>query len=399
MNMVAVPRIQIAEAYAPLLTEDWRHKSFYGGRGAARSWSVARALLIKTSVDPLRVLCTREHQSSIKDSVHKLLKDQIEKCQLGGWYVTDKSIRSPVGGEFMFKGLRHNIEDIKSMEGIDICWIEEAERTSEESWKTLIPTIRKPGSEIWSTWNVNTEDDPTYKRLVENPPPTALVRKTSWRDNPWFPEVLRQEMEYDFQVDPDAAMHIWEGEPKTNSDAQVLNGKWIVDEFTPGADWDGPYYGADWGFATDPTVLIRLWIHDKVLYVEYEAYQVGCEITKTGELFESAVPEAKDHLIRADSARPETISHVKSEGFRIEAAPKWSGSVEDGITFLRSFRRIVIHPRCKHAKQEAKLWSYKTDRLTGDVLPRLEDKHDHTWDAARYALAPLIKRKQKWGVA
>lgn len=299
---------------------------------------------------------------------------------------------------FIFEGLKHNITKIKSMEGIDIVWCEEAERISEESWRVLIPTIRKSGSEIWVSFNPDQETDPTYQRFVVNPPEDAIVKKVSWEDNPYFPDELKREMERDYRTDPEAAAWIWAGECRTITDAQVLKGKWIIQEFTPKGDWSGPYFGADWGFSQDPTALVSMWIGDNKLWVEHEAYGVGVDIADTPALFDT-VPDSRQYVIRADSARPETISHVRKAGFRILAAEKWTGSVEDGISFLRSFEHIVIHPRCKRIAQEARLWSYKTDQLTGDVLPKLKEGHDHGWDAVRYGLEPVIKRRSSGKVA
>jgi phage terminase large subunit len=145
---------------------------------------------------------------------------------------------------------------------------------SERSWEILIPTIRKAGSEIWVTFNPAQESDPTYQRFVVHPPPGAIVRKVSWKDNPWLPDVLRAELEHLRRTDPDAYHHVWEGGTWTRSDAQVFNGKWIVDDFQPvtgdrdmAKNWNGPYFGADWGFSTDPTVLLKMWVHDKKLYI------------------------------------------------------------------------------------------------------------------------------------
>ncbi|MHA2248615.1 MAG: PBSX family phage terminase large subunit [Candidatus Hodarchaeales archaeon] len=185
----------------------------------------------------------------------------------------------------------------------------------------------------------------------------------------------------------------------TISNAQVLFGKAVVEPFDPQDDWYGPYQGADWGFANDPTVLIRCWVTgsadslERELYIEHEAYGIGVDINETPELFDS-VPDARDYTTRADSARPETISHMKQHGYpRMESVKKSPGSVKDGVAHIRGYRRIVIHPRCKHAAEEARLWSYKKDAKTGDVLPILIDRHDHCWDATRYALEPLISRK------
>lgn len=294
------------------------------------------------------------------------------------------------GSLFLFEGLRHNVTKIKSMEGIDICWVEEAERVSDDSWKILIPTIRHGGSEIWVTFNPEQETDPTYTRFVKHPPPDAMVKKVGWEDNPWFPDTLKKEKDYNYEVDPDSASHIWGGECKRISDAQVLKGKWKIEEFETQSHWLGPYLGADWGFSQDPTTLIKSWVHDQTLYIEQEAYGVGVEITETANLFDT-IHGARKHTIRADSARPETISHLKRQGFNIVAAKKGPGSVQDGVAHLRGYRDIVIHPRCTYTAREARLWSYKVDKLSGDVLPVLIDANNHCWDAIRYSLEPLIK--------
>ena len=383
-------KVELPEAFQ-FLAQPARYKVAYGGRGSAKSWSVARVLCLLAASKPIRILCARELQSSIRDSVHRLLADQIEALNLSARLeIQNAEIRGVNGSLFIFEGLRHNTTKIKSMEGIDICWVEEAERVSEESWKILVPTIRKPGSEIWVTFNPEQETDPTYTRFVKNPPPDAIVRKVNHDQNPWFPIELRKEMEYDYRVDPDSAAHIWGGECKKIGDAQVLKGKWTIDDFTPEADWNGPYYGADWGFSQDPTTLVRMWIHKRTLYIEYEAYGVGVEITETPALFDN-VPGSRKHTIRADSARPETISYMKRQGFNIMAAKKGPGSVEDGIAHLRGYEKIIIHPRCKYAAQEARLYSYKVDKLTGDILPILLDANNHIIDAIRYGLEPVIK--------
>jgi phage terminase large subunit len=383
-------KVALPEAFQ-FLTEAARYKVAYGGRGSAKSWSVARVLCLLAASKPIRILCARELQSSIRDSVHRLLADQIDALNLSARLeIQNAEIRGVNGSLFIFEGLRHNTTKIKSMEGIDICWVEEAERVSEESWKILVPTIRKPGSEIWVTFNPEQETDPTYTRFVKNPPPDAIVRKVNHDQNPWFPIELRKEMEYDYRVDPDSAAHIWGGECRKIGDAQVLKGKWTIDDFTPEADWNGPYYGADWGFSQDPTTLVRMWIHKRTLYIEYEAYGVGVEITETPALFDN-VPGSRKHTIRADSARPETISYMKRQGFNIMAAKKGPGSVEDGIAHLRGYEKIIIHPRCKYAAQEARLYSYKVDKLTGDILPILLDANNHIIDAIRYGLEPVIK--------
>lgn len=380
-------------AYADVLFGAQRYTVLYGGRAAGRSWSVARALLIQAAERPLRVLCARELQNSIKDSVHRLLTDQIALLGLPGYTVTQYEIRHANGSLFLFEGLRYNVNRIKSLEGIDVAWVEEAERVSADSWQTLIPTIRKAGSRIVVVFNPDQEDDPTYQRFVVHPPPDAVVVRCNAEDNPWLPDELRAERDYLYAVDPDAAAHVWGGECRHASDAQVLRGKWVVEEFEPALGWDGPYHGADFGFAQDPTTLVRCWLHGRRLYIEHESYRVGLELDHTADRWRADVPDCERYAIRADNARPESISYLRRHGVpRIEGVEKWKGSVEDGIAHLRQYEQIVIHPRCRHTKDEARLYSYKVDSRTGDILPDVLDAHNHTIDAIRYALAPLIRR-------
>lgn len=392
-------RVNLPTAFRPLLTPA-RYKVFYGGRGGAKSWNIARALIGLAYTGTYRILCAREIQASIKESVHHLLAEQIELMGLEPWFtVREKAITSHTGSEFIFKGLLHNVRGIKSTEGTDICWIEEAENVSNNSWMTLIPTIRKPGSEIWVSFNPADETDPTYQRFVVTPPPEAIVRKVSWRDNPHFPAVLAAERDHLKRVDPDAYQHVWEGECRISSDAQILYGKWKVEEFEPGEGWDGPYFGLDFGFSQDPTAAVKLWIHQRTLYVEYEVWAIGCDIDRTGALLD-AMPGARSHVMRADCARPETISYLQRHSYpNVIGVDKWPGSVEDGIAHLRQYDRIVIHPRCKKTAEEARLYSYKIDRLSGDILADVVDANNHIWDAVRYALNPMIRNNKMGALA
>lgn len=383
--------VQIPPAFRGL-KKAARYKIYYGGRGSAKSWTVARVLIMMAYQYPVRVLCVRELQTSIGDSVYRLLCDQISLLGLRPWFnITRDGITSVAGAQFLFKGIRHNVDDIKSTEGIDICWVEEAQRVSVASWDVLIPTIRKEGSEIWVTFNPDSEDDPTYKRFVVNEQPNAVVRKVNYDENPYFPDTLRQEMEYCKRVDYDAYLHIWEGNPKTLSNAIIFRGKYRVEAFETPADQDVFYYGADWGFAQDPTVLVRCFIRDRVLYIDHEAYGVGVELDEIPQLFQ-VVPNARKYTIKADSARPETISHLANKGWNIVSVEKWKGSVEDGIAHIRTFEEVVIHERCKHTAEEFRLYSYKVDKVTEEILPIVVDKHNHCIDALRYALEQHIRK-------
>ena len=200
-----------------------RYKIYYGGRGAGKSHSVAKALLILGARSPIRVLCAREYQTSIKDSVHKLLCDQIELMNMHSIYeITQNSIRGRNGSEFAFVGLKNNVANVKSYEGIDICWVEEAQTVSRMSWNTLIPTIRKEGSEIWVTFNPELETDETYQRFVVRPPEGAVVQKINWSDNPWFPDVLALEKDALKSRDPSAYQTVWEGLCRLTVDGAIF---------------------------------------------------------------------------------------------------------------------------------------------------------------------------------
>lgn len=384
-----------------------RYKVAYGGRGGAKSWGFARAAIVRAMQGKVRILCARELQSSMKDSVHKLLADQIDLMGLSPWFTVLKdSIRCKLtGSEFLFKGLRLNPQEIKSTEGIDICWVEEAHAVSAESWLVLDPTIRKPGSEIWISFNPADEQDPTYQQFVLTHRENAIVRKIGFEDNPWFPSVLDVQRLHMLENDPNAYEWVWGGTPRKIAESVIFNKRVVFDGFETPEDARF-YFGADWGFANDPTALIRCFIEDlpdgqQDLFIDYEAFGEHVELDELPAMFRGGktpdgahdflgVPGADLWPIKADGARPETISMMAKQGFHIVAAEKWPGSVEDGIAHLKAFRRIIIHPRCKRMSQEARLYSYKVDKKTGDILPVVVDAHNHGWDALRYALDGII---------
>lgn len=378
----------------PNWVEQWqqpsRYKIAYGGRGSAKSWSVARLLLLRVMQSPTRVLCAREYQASIADSVHKLLSDTIINLELPGFTIGKTTISHVIGSEIIFIGLARNPHNVKSFEGIKIVWCEEAHAISEDSWRQLIPTIRSADSEIWITYNPRYIDDPTCQRFYgSNAPQNAIVCEVNHDKNPWFPDVLQEEMERDYSRDPEVAEHIWGGKPLQFSNAQVLKAKWIVEDFKPNDTWDGPYFGIDWGI-TDPTAVVKCWLNGDVLYIERELYARNVQDMAA---FIDKMPGLKTHTSRADNAWPETINSLKRAGFtRMEAVKKWPGSVDDGVFWLRSRQQIVIHSRCKNTIEEAGLWRFKTDNA-GNVLEKLVDANNHAWDAVRYAMQQHIRKR------
>jgi phage terminase large subunit len=418
------PELPVWTLWLDVLMDDHgipvRHRVAYGGRGASKTRSFATKLLLRGLSRTERVLCTREFQRSIRDSVHRVLVDEINRMGLGvlgsGHYlVTDREIRGVNNTLFIFAGLHRNANGIKSLEGVTIAWVEEAQSVSQESIDALEPTIREEGSEIWWSYNPRFATDPVdamFRPKDGRPPPGTVLIPVNYNDNPYFPDVLRRKMEYDRGRDPDKYAHIWKGAYLQRSEAKVFrNWKIRPFEIPEGAVIR---FGADWGFSIDPTVLTGCFIgswkgeawesdpvadhNGRVLFVRYEAYEVGCQIDDTPALFAGdapkgewdnrrglqGIPEARRWKIIADSARPEIISYMARRGFSIEPAKKGPGSVEEGVTFLQSFD-ICVHPDCVNTADEMTFYEYKTDPKTNEVLPELKDKNNNVIDALRYA--------------
>ncbi len=382
-------RIETPRAFLPLLRPA-RFKGLKGGRGAAKSWFVADRMIEDAICSHQRVACLREYQSSIKDSAKRLIEDRIKTHGVGALFqVTDTEIRAPHGGLFVFKGLAMGkerggtAEALKSLEGFTRAWVEEAQTISQRSLDLMTPTFRK-GSEMWFTWNPRHPRDAVDRLFVENAEdPDFVCVKVNYRDNPWFPDDLRRDMERDRQRDPDKYAHIWLGDYQRRSEAAVFR-NWRQAEFETPADARF-HFGADWGFANDPSVLVRCWRNGRTLYVDHEAWKIGCQIEFLPALFDT-VPEARKWPIIADSARADTVDYMQRHGYpKMVGSLKGAGSVEDGIEFLKS-HDIVVHPRCQHAIDELASYSWKVDPHTNEVLPVLEDKNNHVIDSLRYAL-------------
>lgn len=405
---MATIQLKIPEKLEPVFLGEADVRGAYGGRGSGKTRTFAmmtavRAYMWAASGDNGIILCGRQFMNSLADSSMEEVKAAIRsEAWLAPYFdIGEKYIRTapilPGRIDYSFTGLDRNVDSVKSKARVKLGWVDEAEPVTETAWAKLIPTLREDDSELWVTWNPEKSDSPTHKRFRETTDARTKVVEMNWRDNPWFPDVLDRVRRKDAKERPDTYHHVWEGDFLNVSDAQVLKGRFASEEFSPAPDWNGPYFGADWGFSVDPTALVKCWVHNRTLYIEHEAYGHEVAIDDTPALFDK-IAGSRDHVIRADNARPETINYMQRHGFpRCGPADKWPGSVEDGVEHLRSYERIVIHPRCTNAFREARLWSYKTDRLTGDVLPVLLAGNDHCWDAVRYACTPLIKRRAKAG--
>lgn len=397
--------IELPPKLIPVFQGEARYRGAYGGRGSGKTFSFAkmsavRAFMYAEAGRTGVILCGREFMNSLEESSLEEVKKAIRSepwlddyFDIGEKYIRTKNRRV----KYVFAGLRHNLDSIKSKASVLLAWVDEAEGVSEVAWRKLMPTVRESGSEVWVTWNPESDESSTHRRFRETERPKIV--EMNWQDNPWFNDALEEERRDDLANRADTYDHVWEGAFLTRTDAQVFAGKFEVGDFEPSVDADGPYCGLDFGFAKDPTAGVELWVDGENLIVRREAGKVGLELDDTAEFIGSRIPSFKDHASRADSARPETISYLKRHGFpRIEGVSKWSGSVEDGVEFIKSFKKVLIHSDCVATAREFRLYSYKVDRLSGDIKPAIVDANNHYIDAIRYGLGPLIKPRGMAGI-
>lgn len=401
---------KIARVFRPLLAPA-RYKGAYGGRASGKSHFFAEQLVFDHVLTPgLRSIGVREVQHSLKQSVRQLLLDKIAAHNLRSFFeVREAEIRSPGEGRINFAGMQDaTAETIKSFEGARRAYVEEAQTISARSWSMLRPTIRAEGSEIWCAWNPRNDTDPIDEFFRRDPPPGSIAVQANYEDNPWLNQTILDEIAYDKRRDPDRYAHVWLGRYETRSAATVFR-NWRVEWFETPSDARF-YHGADWGFSIDPTVLIRCFMQDRTLFIDREVSAIGCEIDDLPALFAGSdrrdpprwsnrhgrlgIETSRDWPIIADSARPETISYMRRLGFKIEPAAKGRDSVREGVEWLRTMD-IVVHPDCKRTIDELATYQWQTDRLTGEVLPKLRDEKNHVIDSLRYALEPYRRAAAK----
>jgi len=375
-----------------------RYKIYYGGRGAGKSHSVAKALLILAAKSPIRVLCAREFQTSIKDSVHKLLCDQIELMGMFSIYeITQNSIRGINGSEFAFIGLKNNIANVKSYEGIDIAWVEEAQTVSRMSWNTLIPTIRKEKSEIWVTFNPELETDETYQRFVLKPPENALVQKINWSDNPWFPETLALEKDALKSRDPSSYQTVWEGLCRQTVDGAIFANEMQLAELDGritkvNYDPTKPVHAIfDLGWADSTAIWFLQFIGMETRLIRYQednqktiSHYLALMQTY-GYMYDTLwLPhDAQNKTLASNGKSIEEI--VRAAGYKtriIERTP-----VVDSINAARTIFRNCWFDRenCHDGLQCLRHYRYEVDPETGQFSRKpLHDQYSHGADAFRY---------------
>jgi phage terminase large subunit len=394
--------LEFPPSFAPLVNYHGRYLVAHGGRASGKSHSFARLLTARCVSDAsIRAICAREVQLSLQQSVKALLESIIHQYSLWHYfrvmhnYIEILDDKRKPKGVIIFQGLlRHTAHSIKSLEAFDICWIEEGQVISKHSWDLVRPTIRKPGSQIWISFNPEFEDDPIDEFFRgPNSPINARVVEMNYKNNPWVSKETLEEAENDKRRDVESYNHIWGGDHNKKSTARVFK-NWRIGTFEEFEGFNNrkrkPRYGADWGFANDPSVLVEVFESDckKKLYITQEAVGLHIEVDELDKLF-LQIENCDKWPIRADSNRPDTISYMQRNGFPlIRKAKKGPDSVKDGIEFLLKYE-IIVHPECKHAQHELKHYSYEVDKLTGKILPILEDKKNHIIDSIRYAVEDM----------
>ena len=396
---------EIPQVFEPLFSP-CRRKCYHGGRGAGKTQNMARVLLTLCMQEKLFVVILREYMSSIRDSSHRMLSEQIVEMGYDKYFnVLKSSITCKLtGSEIVFYGLSNaTAANILSITNADIAWVDQAEAVSEHSLDLFEPSIRGKGpfggagAEIWYSMNPDSPDDVVYDRYVTHKADygSDLISVfVSYQHNPWFPESLRKDMELCKARSLEAYENIWLGKPKSFRDKQIFNIKGqvrIVDFPEPDENVWQQFYGADWG-STDPTVLVKCWVFNNELWIEHEFYKRDCPIEQIASEFD-AIPGASTHIIRGDCSNPALIKYLKRNGLPHLVPCKKAKSVLFGIDYLKSFLHINIHPRCKETIDEFHQYSWKTRRVNQTILivPDEPDAgYDHVIDSLRYALEPLI---------
>lgn len=384
--------------WAKPLFEPHRIKTLYGGRGSGKSWAVARALITLAARRPIRVLCAREVQRSIRDSVHRLLCDQIERLGLGaGFVTTEHEIKHVNGSLFVFSGLaQHTVESIKSFEGCDICWVEEAQTVSKRSWDILTPTIRKSGSEIWLTLNPDMDTDETYSRFVEQPEPDSWTHAANWKDNPWFNEELEKERQSTLRRDPQAYPNIWDGQPKRVADGAIYRYE-MTKVYEEHRVRPVPYdpllkVHTVWDLGYADSMAIGFWqrqgsevrcidyIEDSYRTLDFYVAEIEKRKYRWGSDF---IPH--DGRARDFKTGKSTEEHLSTMGRNPSVLPMVA--VEEGIKAARlMFPRVWFdETKCAGLLEHLKRYQRVIPINTGEPGQPLHDAHSHGADMVRYA--------------
>jgi PBSX family phage terminase large subunit len=398
---MSLQTIEIPIEYKRLFDDDWREAAIYGGRYSLKSHTVARVLLIMGRQKQMRFGCFREFQNSIAESSHQLLKDLIEQYELSEYKATENSIVNQITKtEFLFKGLHHNEQSIKSIEGIDIAWVEEAQTVSNSSIEVLTPTVRKPGSKIIYTYNRLLEEDPVHKRLVLEGRPNTLVIHANYdiaEKYGYLPDEIKNEIEDDKENRPSLYKHKWLGEP--NSIERRVYHDWIQVEDVP-HEARLERRGLDFGFKNDPTALTAIYYYNGGYILDEELYRKGMHNNEIASVVNNApIPST---LVVGDSAEPKSIDELRLSGVNIIGVKKAGG--DDALGNKKSFKqygidyvsqqRISVTKRSQNIWREYLTYLHKEDK-EGRILNDPEDGNDHAMDSILYGFIGLKPKKPK----
>jgi len=363
-----------------------------GGRGGAKSEALSALGVLESFIDDGVILCCREIQKSIADSLYATIVSTIYKYELQSYFkiIQGEITNNLTGARFIFAGLKSNITSIKSINKLRVVLVDEAENVTDNSWSYLRPTPRYGQVRFYVVFNPRFEQDATWQQFIVNKDDRTLHITINWHDNPWFPDALERQRQRDLKGDAGRYAWIWEGQFLKISDNSILAKKLKMLDFEINPTFGTPYIGIDWGFSVDPTAIIECYIFQDSLYIRNAASKVGLELDDTGAYLIDHVPNVLKYTSRADCARPETISKVKKEILLIKGCTKWKGSVEDGVVALQTFKAIYIHPDAQCCFAELAAYSYKTDDSDNPTTD-IEDKNNHYADALRYAIEPIVR--------
>lgn len=379
--------INIPVEFKRLFDKDWREAAIYGGRFSLKSHTIARYLLIRARMSKTRVGCFREFQNSITESSHQLLSDLIKQYELNDFEVTNNSIVNRLNGsDFLFKGLYLNEQSIKSIEGIDIAWVEEAQTITKSSIEVLTPTVRKEDSQIIYSYNRLLEDDPVHQRLVIEGRPNTLVINVNYDiavKYGWMPEVIRLEMEDDRVKRPSLYAHKWLGMP--NSLERKIYRDWnVIEELPHEARLER--YGLDFGYTNDPTAIVGIYKYNGGYILDEKCYTKGMSNRQIVDTFKAL----EQTLIIADCAEPKSIDEIRSYGLNVLPAVKGAGSKTRGIQYVQD-QKISVTKNSVNLLREYRMYFWKLDK-SGNAINEAEDGNDHLMDATMYAFGSFVPR-------
>lgn len=390
------------QPWEPNLYNPFAYKVLHGGRMSMKSTSVVKAHLRLSFSVKGRIVAAREILEDIRDSVHALycrVIDGVEEYKNFFHITNDYIVNKITGVEILFKGVRdHRVKGIKSVENISILWLEEGSFISKYAWDIVDATLREQGCELWVTMNPENETDYLYQQFILNKGnygKELFIKELNWYNNPYLStdavsKILRMR-ENDF----DTYMHVYGGQCLRNSDQHVFKKEFFVVQEFEEPQGIFPYFGLDFGW-TDASAGIRCYIDGENLYVTHEFKKSHISVDILGEELSKVLKDYKKngkYIITGDSSSPDIINLLNKYGYPCKPAIKGRGSIEAGITYIKTFKKCYVHPRCSEFLKEVYNLKYKIDKLSGQIKDEIEDKNNHLIDSWRYSLEDCMKNR------